>query len=109
MANNQKGKYTNWLCVLVKRLQRLYNGRMNQHVYRPTTFHEFFLSLPKEQRARFADIAGTTESYIAVKLVRAAAVPRPDQMQRLWEACEAYRAPFTRTDLLKFFYPENRA
>jgi len=82
---------------------------MTKPVYRPADFHEFFLALPKEHRARFAELAGTTETYIAVKLVRAAAIPRPGQMQRLWEACEAYRAPFTRGDLLKFFYPEDRA
>jgi hypothetical protein len=82
---------------------------MSKPVYIPRNFREFFLALPKEHRARFAEIAGTTETYIAVKLVRAAAVPRPDQMQRLWEACEAYQAPFTRADLLRFFYPEARA
>jgi hypothetical protein len=82
---------------------------MTKPVYIPTDFREFFLALPKEHRSRFADLAGTTETYIAVKLVRAAAVPRPEQMQRLWEACEAYKAPFTRSDLLKFFYPEDRA
>ncbi len=79
---------------------------MDKPAYNPTTFREFFLSLPKEQRARFADIAGTTEQYISVKLVRAVAVPRPQQMERLWRACKAYRAPFTRADLLQFFYPE---
>jgi hypothetical protein len=82
---------------------------MSKPVYIPRNFREFFLALPKEHRERFAAIAGTTETYIAVKLVRAAAVPRPDQMNRLWDACEAYRAPFTRADLLKFFYPESRA
>jgi hypothetical protein len=82
---------------------------MTRPAFTPIGFREFFLSLPKEHRSRFAELAGTTETYIAVKLVRAAAVPRPEQMQRLWEACEAYKAPFTRGDLLKFFYPEGRA
>jgi len=82
---------------------------MSKPVYIPSDFREFFLALPKEHRARFAEIAGTTETYIAVKLVRAAAVPRPEQMNRLWAACKAYRAPFTRADLLRFFYPEVRA
>lgn len=80
---------------------------MSRPVYIPTNFREFFLALPKEHRARFAEIAGTTETYIAVKLVRAAAVPRPQQMERLWLACRAYRAPFTRADLLSFFYPDS--
>lgn len=79
---------------------------MQKPLYIPTNFHQFFLALPKEHRARFAELAGTTETYISVKLVRAAAVPRPEQMERLWKACEAYRAPFTRSDLLQFFYPE---
>lgn len=82
---------------------------MNQPLYIPTNFREFFLALPKEHRARFAELAGTTETYIAVKLVRAKSVPRPEQMERLWSACKAYRAPFTRADLLNFFYPEASA
>lgn len=80
---------------------------MSQPLYIPTNFREFFLALPKEHRARFAELAGTTETYIAVKLVRAKSVPRPEQMERLWSACKAYRAPFTRADLLNFFYPES--
>lgn len=81
---------------------------MNKPVYIPRDFREFYLALPKDHRSRFAEIAGTTETYIAVKLVRAAAIPRPEQMNRLWAACDAYRAPFTRDDLLRFFYPTAR-
>ncbi|HTH58606.1 MAG TPA: hypothetical protein VL689_00440 [Paraburkholderia sp.] len=82
---------------------------MGKPLYIPTNFREFFRALPKEHRARFAELAGTTETYITVKLVYASAIPRPAQMQRLWEACKAYRAPFTRADLLAFFYPEARS
>ncbi|WP_429497072.1 hypothetical protein ACQUFY_10895 [Robbsia andropogonis] len=71
------------------------------------TFRNFYLALTKEQREAFAVLAGTTEKYIAVKLVRAAAVPRPAQMERLWEACLEFKAPFSRSDLLHFFYPES--
>ena len=70
------------------------------------TFRDFYLAMSREQRAQFAALAGTTEAYISVKYVRAASVPRPEQMQRLWVACKTYGAPFTRADLLRFFYPE---
>lgn len=83
-------------------------GFMSKPAYTPRDFREFFLALPREQRGRFAQIAGTTESYISVKLVRAASVPRPEQMQRLWQACQEFNAPFDRDHLLNFFYPKDR-
>jgi hypothetical protein len=72
-------------------------------------FKALYTSLNADQRKNFAEIAGTSRRYIECHLLYARKLPGAPLMQRLWEACEAYNASFTRGDLLKFFYPEARS
>ncbi|QYY30263.1 hypothetical protein K2O51_23110 [Cupriavidus pinatubonensis] len=67
-------------------------------------FKAFYRSLPVERRAAFASAANTTTVYIETHLVYARKVPRKASMDALWRACADFGAPFSREELLAFFY-----
>jgi hypothetical protein len=64
-------------------------------------FREWFLSLPENERERYALRAGTTPGYVRVHLIGRRKVPRRVLMEGLAEASDGR---FTVPDLLKFFY-----
>lgn len=84
-------------------------GMKDTAIANASDFKSLYAGLNADQRKDFAEIAGTSRRYIECHLLYARKLPGAPLMQRLWEACEAYKAPFTRADLLKFFYPEGRS
>jgi hypothetical protein len=74
----------------------------------PADFRSFYRSLDAEQKKRFAQAAGTTPKYIEVHLVYARRIPRPDKMEQLFAACQAFGATFYLGQLIAFFYAESK-
>lgn len=64
----------------------------------------FYRGLPVALKRKFAEEAGTTTSYMESHLVYARKLPRKETFDRLWKACDAFGAEFSREDLLTFFY-----
>ncbi|MGF6837020.1 hypothetical protein QF001_000887 [Paraburkholderia youngii] len=79
------------------------------HTTNPADFRSFYRSLDADAKRRFADAAGTTPKYIEVHLVYARRIPRPDKMEQLFAACQAFGAPFDLGQLIAFFYAESKA
>jgi hypothetical protein len=76
----------------------------------PQDLRTFYRGLPSALKRKFAEEAGTTTSYMEAHLVYARKLPRKDTFDRLWKACDAFGAKFSREDLLTFFYrPEDSA
>jgi hypothetical protein len=71
-------------------------------------FRSFYRSLDADARTRFAKAAGTTPKYIEVHLVYARRIPRPDKMEQLFAACQAFGATFEIGQLIAFFYAESK-
>jgi hypothetical protein len=74
-------------------------------------FKSFYQSLAADDRARFAEIAGTTTRYIEIHLVTRRKIPKPRLIASLAQACVQFGAVITEPDLLSFFYrvPEKPA
>lgn len=67
-------------------------------------FRSLYQALPAGEREQFAEIAGTTRSYIEIHLVTRRKIPKQALMKSLAGACEAFDWPVTQDDLLAFFY-----
>lgn len=70
-------------------------------------FSDFYRSLPESQRAAFAISAGTTTRYIETHLIAPAVrrkVPNKPLMERLAAACGQFGAPFSKEQLVAYFY-----
>lgn len=77
-------------------------------------FSDFYRSLPEERRSAFAESAGTTTRYIETHLIAPAIrrkVPNKPLMERLAVACGEFGAPFSKEQLVAYFYelPKERA
>lgn len=64
-------------------------------------YREWYLALSDEQRAAYAERAGTTAGYIRVHLIGRRKIPRPALLARLASASEG---SWTEPSLLAFFY-----
>lgn len=67
-------------------------------------FKAFYQGLSKEDRKRFAEIAGTSTGYIEVHLMPRRKIPKPALMESLSDALRAFDASLSKDDLLSFFY-----
>jgi hypothetical protein len=67
-------------------------------------FKSFYQGLAVADRARFAEIAGTTTGYIEVHLVTRRKIPKPRLIASLAKACAQLGGAITEPDLLSFFY-----
>jgi len=72
-------------------------------------FKTFYRSLSAEDRARFAELAGTSAKYIDVHLMFRRKMPKAALMQGLADACAAFNAPISKADILAFFYRDEPA
>jgi hypothetical protein len=70
-------------------------------------FKSFYVALPESRRAALAQRAGTTTNYIETHLIAPPArrkVPNKPLMDRLALACTEFGAPFSKADLVAYFY-----
>lgn len=69
----------------------------------------FYRSLSPDRKEAFARAANTTTVYIETHLVYARKVPRKASMDALWKACQEFGAPFSREELIGFFFADRAA
>ncbi|BEU21597.1 hypothetical protein [Paraburkholderia sp. 22B1P] len=67
-------------------------------------FKSFYQGLKKEDRARFAEIAGTSTRYIEIHLMPRRKIPKPPLMAALATACKQLGGSISQDDVLSFFY-----
>lgn len=63
-----------------------------------------YLGLNDEKRARFCDLAGTTDGYMRAHLIRKGRMPRQKLMDRLLGACQDVDPAISLEQLVGFFY-----
>lgn len=67
----------------------------------------FYQGLSREQRQRFADIAGTKPRYIEIHLLAPASrrkCPKAELMAGLAVACASMNSGISKSDLFEYFY-----
>lgn len=67
-------------------------------------FKKFWLGMNKEERAEFAQDAGTTALYIMTHTQRRTRMPKKKLMDQLFKACKKRKPELTKPQLVSFFY-----